>query len=228
MVNRFKDAAWYKYSQASPINITVGGAGGIGSWLTLFLSRAFKHIIVYDYDIVEDHNRGGQLYGQSDVGLIKTDALYDRILQLSSLSIGTEGKFSNDSFITEVCFSAFDNMEARKNMFNNWSKAINHDREPNSVFIDGRLLAEQYQVFVVTPDRIDRYKEYLFSDEEIPDVSCTFKQTTHVAAECASRMVQYFTNFLTYKSINNDSLPFIGLPFMSERYTATNTDTYVS
>ncbi len=35
--NRFKDAPWYAKED---VNVLIGGAGGIGSWLTLFLSRA--------------------------------------------------------------------------------------------------------------------------------------------------------------------------------------------
>jgi hypothetical protein len=92
-------------------------------------------------------------------------------------------------------FSAFDNMEARKVMFANWKREALAFEE--SIFIDGRLLAEQLQVFFVTLDKADFYEDvYLFEDSEVEDASCSYKQTTHFAATIAAKMVQGFTNWL--------------------------------
>ena len=60
-----------------------------------------------------------------------------------------------------------------------------------------RLLAEQLQVFIVTPETADRYKkDFLFDDSEVEDMNCSYKQTTHFAATIAAKMVQGFTNWL--------------------------------
>lgn len=53
--SRFKDAPWFPKEETA---IIVGGAGGIGSWLSLLLSRAGFYPIVYDYDRLEEHNLG--------------------------------------------------------------------------------------------------------------------------------------------------------------------------
>ena len=49
--SRFKDAPWFPKEETA---IIVGGAGGIGSWLSLLLSRAGFYPIVYDYDRLEE------------------------------------------------------------------------------------------------------------------------------------------------------------------------------
>ena len=61
--SRFKDAPWFPKEET---NVIVGGAGGIGSWLTLLLSRAGFYPVVYDFDVLEGHNLAGQLYTQKD------------------------------------------------------------------------------------------------------------------------------------------------------------------
>ena len=69
------------------------------------------------------------------------------------------------------------------------------------IFIDGRLRAEQMQIFCVTPDKIEEYEKHLFDDSEVEDAPCTLKQTSHSAAMIASHMTAFFTNHLT----NNNS-----------------------
>jgi molybdopterin/thiamine biosynthesis adenylyltransferase len=56
--------------------ITICGAGALGSLLADNLARqGIRQLTVIDYDRVEQHNAGTQLYGQSDVGAKKVDVL---------------------------------------------------------------------------------------------------------------------------------------------------------
>ena len=68
---------------------------------------------------------------------------------------------------------------------------------PESIFIDGRLNAEQFQVYYVTLENCIEYeKNHLFDDKEVEDTNCSYKQTTHFAAAIAAKMIQGFTAFL--------------------------------
>lgn len=212
--NRFKDAPWFTGDKEE--FCIVGGAGGIGSWLTILLSRAGYLPIVYDFDILEEHNLAGQLYPKeaAKAMLPKVEALKELCKSLTDTVIDVfNEKYTAESMSHHYVFSAFDNMQARKDMFSAWCDYIeqwkkdvlsgeNPSEDPDymthtPIFIDGRLTAEQMQIFCVTPDKIDAYKEHLFDDSEVEDAPCTLKQTSHSAAMIASHMVGFFTNHYT-------------------------------
>lgn len=192
---RFKDAPWFPGEEE--VFTLIGGAGGIGSWLSVLLARAGYQPMVFDFDIIEEHNIGGQLYGKSSMNKKKVDALQSFILDYCDMDIEVFDEKYNDSSITaEYVFAAFDNMKARSDMFENWYK-VNKDN-PNAIFIDGRLTMEQLQIFCVTPDKADEYRnDHLFDDAEVEEAPCTMKQTSHSAAMIASMMVSFFTNHFT-------------------------------
>lgn len=209
--SRFSGTEWYGHNKY----ISIGGAGSIGSWTALLLSRTGGHAIyVYDDDTIEAVNLAGQFYRQSDVGLSKVDSLHSLIYDLSGTSISNLRARITDSTTlngTPVCISAFDNMEARKTMFEEWKRCwIPVRRGYNPLFIDGRMNAENFQVFFVTPDKVNLYEKHLFDDSEVADLPCSYKYTSHTAAMIASVIVNGFTNWIANEKIGGD---FRELPF---------------
>jgi len=192
--SRFKDAPWFPEEE---INTLIGGAGGIGSWLTFLLARAGFSPVVYDFDIIEQHNLGGQLFGKKHIGLDKVEALKNIVLEYSDSYITIFNEpFTLESMGHEYMFAAFDNMKARKEMFEVWWR--DNSENPNAILIDGRLLMEQMQIFCVTPTNAREYfDEHLFDDSEVEEENCTMKQTSHSATMIASLMVGFFTNHMT-------------------------------
>lgn len=224
--SRFRDASWFENAETLTTPIVVGGAGGIGSWLTLFLARMLTdtYLFLYDFDNVEEVNMAGQLFSKLHIGMPKVQAVQavvNDFSEFTKLSCQNE-KYTVDSLKSPIMFSCFDNMEARKVMFNNWStEAPKHE---NAVFIDGRLLAEQLQVFIITPEHAMRYqRDFLFDDSEVADANCSYKQTSHFAAAIAAKMVQGFTNWLIK---DQAEVPFyyeeIGSLFLTKSYDGTD------
>lgn len=203
---RFSGATWYSSEQRQ---VLVGGAGGIGSWLSLLLSRANFECVIYDNDTVEVHNIGGQLYSTKNIGASKVQALKVVIENLSGTEPLIFNSWYGDKSMTHwYTFSCFDNMKARKVMFEKWVKSIEMwdalpERGIIPVFIDGRLSLEHMQIFCVTPDNIEKYREHLFDDSEVAPLLCSMKQTSHSAAMIASHMMAFFTNHLS-----NEAEPF--------------------
>lgn len=225
--SRFKDAPWFSTEET---NVIVGGAGGIGSWLSLMLSRAGFYPIVYDFDRLEEHNLAGQLYGQKDAKAMvqKVDALKELCKEFADTDIIVMNeKYTAESMSHHYVFSAFDNMQARKDMFASWCEYVEEWKEDMDeeisaqvpIFIDGRLTAEQMQIFCVTPDKIEAYKEHLFDDGEVEDTPCTMKQTSHSAAMIASHMTAFFTNHFANNKVGEKDR---NIPFMWEYFIPIN------
>ena len=228
--SRFKDAPWYPTNEQ--VHVVIGGAGGIGSWLSLMLARAGYTPIVYDFDIIEEHNIGGQLFGKSSIDKHKVTALSEVVKEFADTDImANNEKYTRDSMSHHYVFSAFDNMKARRDMFDAWKEYVSEWKDMNEmageeyqnkdvpIFIDGRLLMEQLTIFCVTPDNIDEYEKHMFSDDEVAPAPCTLKQTSHSAAMIASHMVGFFTNHYANNKVGEDDRT---VPFRWEYFIPIN------
>jgi molybdopterin/thiamine biosynthesis adenylyltransferase len=215
--NRFKDAPWVRKER-----IIVGGVGGIGSWVALFLSRIGYDIVIYDNDVFEEHNMGGQFVDKKSIGVSKVNAMKSLIQNFGGTGrIMTYNElYDNDSMSGKYMIAAFDNMSARKIMFENWFDYNKSYTNENALFIDGKLLMEQMQILCVTPTRTKAYREnHLFSDDEVPDAACSLQQTSHSAAMIASFMVGFFTNHITNVLNGNKAR---AVPFENEYFIPLN------
>lgn len=234
--NRFKDAPWYPKDD---MYVMVGGAGGIGSWTTVLLSRAGFKVIVHDFDILEEHNLGGQLYKRYQVRDPKVNALAVIVQDFCDEEIvPLHIKITEDTPLHRMFISAFDNMKARTVSYVNWLENFKDD--PKAIFIDGRLNAEQMQILCVRggeqyrSEQREYLSEYLFDDSAVEDAPCTFKQTSHAAAMIASHIVGFFTNHITNVLEGDDArtVPFfweyfIPMDLMGIKNVANDTITQV-
>ena len=215
--DRFKDAPWYSEEKAP---ILIGGAGGIGSWLTVFATRAGFECHVFDFDTLEAVNMAGQLFFHSDIGKSKVEALANVVRATcdEELFIYNEAVTEN-TMTNNLVFTAFDNIKARADMFNSWMNDFKGD--PSAVFIDGRLMAEQLTIFIIRGDDEEAIEDYLTkhlpSDDTIADAPCTFKQVSHNAGMIAAQMVAFLTNFITGVRSDDKSR---ATPYKTEHMTA--------
>lgn len=220
---RFQGAPWYR---ENPAPLTLIGLGGIGSWVSLFLSRIGHPMSCYDMDFVDDTNMAGQLYQVKDIGLSKVAAsrniagIFSDHRQMIDM-----GKFSYGNRVGPITICAVDDMVARKNAVGTWYHAhsINLPNGP-CIFIDGRMSVESFQVFAITTT--EQYDEYLtdhmFDNKDVPDASCSFKATSHVGAHIGAVITEVLNNYLTNYYTGEDirEVPFmtqIDTPFMLQR-----------
>lgn len=220
--SRFEGALWYKYLLENSIDVILGGAGSIGSWLGLFLSSLSEniHVIVYDNDTYQVENLAGQFTTDNYLGENKAKSLIGLVKQFTGrLCTAFKLSYEKTSLRDRYMFSAFDNMTSRKIMYDNW-KAFMEENETGGIFIDARLNAEHYQVFCIDwekPDDVALYEEYLYDEGEVEETSCSFKYTRHVASMCASTMCLFFTNYICNVSTNSSSYT---VPFKYEFFGA--------
>jgi len=222
--SRFSSAIWYE--AITQKNIILAGLGGIGSYVAFLLARMHpSRITFYDDDIVEAANMSGQLYGNSDVGNFKAVSIYSMVKNYANFYNGNvqSTKFTNASTPGPIMICGFDNMTARKTFYRRWKHYVDtHTDSDKCLFIDGRLAAEEFQVFCIQGNDIramELYeKEWLFDDSEAEETLCSYKQTTFMANMIGSIIVNLFVNFVA-----NECEPLFprDVPFLTT-YDASN------
>lgn len=219
--SRFSGAIWYSAIQSK--TITLAGVGGIGSYVGFLLARLKPAgLYLYDPDVVEQANMSGQLYGNHDLGQGKVYALNKMMQEYANYynTVAYQERFTEESEATDIMICGFDNMEARRLFFNKWTSRVlmlPENERGKCLFIDGRLAAEEYQVFAIQGNDERAMREYeskwLFSDAVADETICSYKQTTFMANMIASVMVNLFVNFVA-----NECNPIIDrdVPFMTQ------------
>lgn len=200
--SRFSDAIWAE--EIKKKEVVLAGVGGIGSYVAFLLSRVRPSIIyLYDPDRVDGTNLSGQLYSWSDVGDNKINAISSIMGSFSSYYniVARPLYYTQNYSKASIMMCGFDNMSARKEFYNAWRNYVaRHSNPKECLFIDGRLAAEEFQVFCIKGDDEYHMKQYeekwLFSDEEAEATICSYKQTSHCANMIASIMVNLFVNFV--------------------------------
>lgn len=203
--SRFKDAPWYEGVKNE--HILMVGLGGIGSntLYNLIKTVPAKRFHLVDMDIVKPHNIGTQFFQSKQYDVFKVDALREVLKDFGYYNT-TVYNTKYTYMYMPIMITGLDNMKTRKEAFEVWAS-----KEDRQIFIDGRMKANFYQIYVVTPGNEDRYRETLFDDKEIEEGPCTFKQTTYVGMLIGARITQILVNYLTnyYKKENICEVPFL-------------------
>jgi hypothetical protein len=110
-----------KLAQLGNVQIVLCGAGALGSNLADNLARqGFSRLRVIDHDRVEEHNVGTQLYGESEVGVWKVEALRNRLFRACGVEIEPARKELNagnaKSLLKDagIVIDTFDNSASRQ------------------------------------------------------------------------------------------------------------------
>lgn len=125
MAGKFHHETLYRgpaaLAKLASVRITLCGAGAIGSHLADHLARqGVASLRVIDRDRVEEHNVSTQLYGETDVGVWKVEALRNRLFRAAGVEVDAARKdlgASNAAALlkgADVIIDAFDNAAARR------------------------------------------------------------------------------------------------------------------
>ena len=195
---RFSGAEWF--SAIKNFGVSVIGLGGIGSHAAFAISRLRPlQMNLFDPDTVEDINLAGQLFNAFSIGRTKTEAVEALLRDYSNYgNIMSHSRTFNPTcdIFTDITVLGLDNMRSRKYVFTDW-----HDcPRDNILLIDGRLSAEEFQIFAIQKNdtkAIERYKDFLFSDEEAEPARCSYKQTTFMASMIGDIITNIIVNYAT-------------------------------
>ena len=217
---RFSDAEWFNKVQEKVI--VLAGVGGIGSNMAVILAKLNPSAIyIFDDDFVESFNLAGQFYSNEDIGKPKVEALaasVNKYTNYSSIFALNRRFMVGEEVIADIMICGFDNMRARKDFFAAWKShvmTLSEERRKDCLFIDGRLTADEFQIFCMTgidSFYMDDYvNNYLFNDYEAQRETCSYKQTGFLADMIGAFMVNLVVNFCA-NQVNprrNMTLPFM-------------------
>lgn len=216
---RFSDAEWFKKIQEKII--ILAGVGGIGSNMAVILAKLNPAAIyIFDSDTVEAVNLAGQFYSNDDIGRAKVDALAASVIKYtnySSIFAMNRRYMTGESIVSDIMVCGFDSMRSRRDYFHVWKNRVNTlsaEEKKKCLFIDGRLTADEFQIFCMTGED-DYYMEayerdYLFQDYQVQSLPCSFKQTGFLADMIGAFMVNLIVNFCANEANpgRNMTLPF--------------------
>lgn len=205
VTSRFSSASWADKIKTK--KVLLAGIGGIGSYVAYLLSRVdVDKLFLFDDDDVEAANLSGQMFGVSNIGQSKVGAMCNILANFSNYykTNAQCRRYTENSGSMDIMICGFDNMLARKAFFNSWKRRVEGystmEEKSNCLYIDGRLAAEEYQVFCIKGDdayNIARYeRDFLFTDAEAEATVCSYKQTSFMANQIASTMVNLFVNYV--------------------------------
>ena len=223
MSNLIEGKRWSGFDWADQQKtIMMIGAGGIGSWTCLSLSRIMHEIVIIDGDEVDQTNvQGGQMYRTKDVGKAKVAAVTEicREFGCTNSIMPIPEMYSSSIGMADICITGLDNMAARKELYDAWKHHVIVSRNPEKcLFIDGRMAGELCEVFILQgdkPEQFDEYETWLFDDAEIEELDCTMKQTTFVAMAIASFITSSLCNWLANNKLG---MEFKEVPFHQRFY----------
>jgi len=219
-VTRFSGAEWFSTVQNQ--TVILAGVGGIGSNMAIILAKLNpRAIYMFDLDTVSTVNIAGQFYKKEDVGKPKVDALAENIVAFTGYSCVfacNRMYLEGEQIVGNIMVCGFDNMRARRIFFNAWKthvETLPEEEKKNCLFIDGRLTADEFQIFCMTGE--DEYymnnyeQDYLFTDREAARTVCSFKQTGYLAQMIGAYMVNLLVNHCANMSnpIRQMPLPFL-------------------
>lgn len=218
---RFSGADWASEQK----EIMIVGQGGIGSWLSLNLSRIGHTLYLVDDDNVDETNvMGGQMFMKNQIGLFKVVAVKNvcRDFGCDNVIETLMSKYNRTLGITKIVMTGLDNMTARREVFEAWRDTINvtdQEQRKDFLLVDGRLTMEMWEIFAIRGsdnEAIEKYdEEHLFMDEEAVLLDCSTKQSTFAAMSIAGSMTSVLCNFLTNLKMN---IPFRSIPFYQRMY----------
>lgn len=161
--------------------ITIIGAGAIGSWVTLALAKmGFENLTVFDHDTIEIENMNSQFYPMRCIGESKVQALCKLVHDFTEVKVtGRPCKYERGHF-PGIVIAAVDSMAVRRNLWENHKGKSFGTR----AVIDPRMGAENALLYVMNPmDAKDQasYESSLYADGEAIQERCTAKATIYTA-----------------------------------------------
>ena len=169
---------------------TIIGAGSVSSYVALGLVKAGYHdLTVWDNDFVASDNMPMSLFGPSDFGKPKAEALRDIVERLTGVTIKICTKrYESERLTTPLVVSCVDDMPTRERIWEGIKGRIAPE-----LFCDTRLGYTYVEVLTIRPNLerdINRYKQLIgFKNEVAVQQTCGHHGVVYASMYAASVVV---------------------------------------
>lgn len=155
------------YEKLKIASVGIAGLGGLGSNVAISLARiGVGKLILVDFDVVEPSNLNRQQYFIKHIGMFKTDALKEILLQINPyVKLVTYNEIINEVNIprlfsdVDVLVEAFDTAQGKKMLIESF-----HKHFPTKPIITASGLAGFYSSNLIRARRVSKYL-YVVGDE---------------------------------------------------------------
>jgi molybdopterin/thiamine biosynthesis adenylyltransferase len=193
--------------------VTIIGAGAIGSWVALALAKmGISNITVYDDDEISIENMNCQFYPMTSIGQKKVTALAAMVELFTGVEIDARVARYEGGPLQGIVISAVDSMAVRRKI---WEEQKNAPFV--SYVIDPRMGAETALMYVMNPNNkkdVESYEKTLYTDEGAEQERCTAKATIYTANLLSGLVCKAVKDLLTqspYPRVTNWSIKDHGL-----------------
>lgn len=185
-----------------PIHII--GCGGIGSWTALALAKmGCSNINVYDDDVVEDHNVASQFFKESQLGMLKRDALKENVKEQSGTGLYVHSNEEEEQIGIEptedaqVVIFALDSMAERIRLGEIY-------KDKNLYIIDGRMGGTQMEIY--SRDAKNYLSTTIPPEDVVPDI-CTARS---ICFNCITigALISNYVRMFAKKTIKDTNIVF--------------------
>lgn len=199
---RMRQLDFYDPIEFDP-KITIIGAGGIGSWVTLSLAKlGVHHLRVIDHDVISEHNLGTTPYIREQLHQKKVLALREIIRPYGVTITAVPRRYTGGKLPkTDILISTVDSMDARRLLF----RVVKTQKIP--FFIDGRIGGENLRVYAIQPgDPADRklYKSTLVPNHRIFPMRCFGQQVMDVGLAVTSLITRAVRQWVSQKTYTQE------------------------
>ena len=183
------------------------GCGAIGSSAAQQLIRMGGiNFILYDKDKVEDVNIGVSQFDTRHIGIMKSVALMNMMMEINSNAIIECKPFTFVKLYpygNDIVVLGFDSMKSRIEAVELVLKERN-----NSILclIDGRMGAETYQQYNFPNPTVDRYTKTWYPDDQGSEEPCNAKATSYCSNMSGSFIVNAIRKFITRQPMEKEIL----------------------
>ncbi len=178
------------------IDIHQVGVGATGSYNVLFLtSVGFNKIHVWDFDDVEIHNMGGQLYGPRHIERSKVECITEMMHEMKGATLIPHAEKWEGQKLRGIVICGIDSMEGRQAL---WQHCKNRMMQVR-LFIDTRIGGQNAMIFSVVPTdlrAVERYEETLHTDEEAVPLPCTQRGVSDINGIVGGLVTRQVRQFL--------------------------------